>query len=99
MINKTDKREFYQVGENGKNVSGGQRQKIGIARALYKNSEVIILDESTNALDEINEKNMIENILKLKNKTVILVTHNLNNLKSFDQIFKIQDKTLKKFNL
>ena len=42
---------------------------------------------------------MIDNILKLKNKTVILVTHNLNNLKSFDQIFKIQDKTLKKFNL
>ena len=75
------------------------RQKIGIARALYKNSKVIILDESTNALDEINEKKIVENILKLKNKTVILVTHNLSSLKSFDQIFKIQDKTLKKFNL
>ncbi len=99
LINKSKEKEFYQVGENGKNVSGGQRQRIGIARALYKDSQILILDESTNALDDISEKKIIDNISKLQNKTIILITHNHNNIKNFDQTFKIDDKTLKKFNL
>ena len=99
LVNESEKKEFFQIGENGKHVSGGQRQKIGIARALYKDSNILILDESTNALDKLSEKNILEKILKLKNKTIILITHNHNNLKNFDQIFKIEDKRLNKFNL
>ena len=70
IVNKS-KKEFFYITEDGTNVSGGQRQKIGIARALYKdNSSFLILDESTNALDEINEQKVLKNLIELKNKTI-----------------------------
>ena len=96
FIKKLPKKEFSKVGESGRDVSGGQRQKIGIARALYKNSNILIFDESTNALDELSEKNIVENILKLKDKTVILITHNLKNLENFDKTYVINDKKVNK---
>ena len=77
-----------------KKISGGQKAKIGIARALYKNSSLLIFDESTNALDENNEKIIIENILILKNKTVIFITHNLNNLRKFDKILELKNNKI-----
>ena len=67
LKNNTDK-EFFQIGEFGKRISGGQKQKIGIARAIYKDASLIIFDESTNALDEKSEKNIVNNILSLKEK-------------------------------
>ena len=79
-----------QVGENGVQVSIGQAQRISIARALYNNPDIIILDEATNSLDEISEKIIFENLHKLKKtKTVILVTHKEDNLKYCDDIIKL----------
>ena len=70
--------------------SGGQRQRIGIARAIYNLKEILILDEATNALDEKIEKEIFENIYKLrKSKTVIIVSHNINNFKHCDKIYEI----------
>ena len=64
------------VGERGAGLSGGQRQKIGIARAFYRKPSLLVLDEPTSALDDNSKKNISDLILRLKNKkTVILVTH------------------------
>jgi ABC-type bacteriocin/lantibiotic exporter with double-glycine peptidase domain len=93
IISQKEK-EFTIINEDGNNVSGGQRQRIGIARALYKNANILILDESTNALDEESEKTIVENILSLKEKTVIFITHNVNNLERFDKILKIKNNQL-----
>ena len=67
------------ITENGKNISGGQRQRIAIARALYKEADLIILDEPFNELDEASELMLVKHFKKIagKGKMVILITHNL----------------------
>jgi ABC-type bacteriocin/lantibiotic exporter with double-glycine peptidase domain len=87
------------IGEKGSKLSGGQKQRIGIARALYKNPEILILDEATSALDPSNEKIIINNIKKINNITALVVSHNPNTLKICDNVYKIENKTLKKINL
>ena len=77
------------VGELGNNLSGGQRQRIGIARALYFDRDVLILDEATNSLDQLTEQKIIQNICKLKNKTIIFVTHKQSLLKYCDIVFDL----------
>jgi len=74
------------LGEFGHQLSGGQKQRIGLARALYKNRNILILDEATNALDEENERKIINNILKFyEKKTVIAITHNIYLYEFFDK--------------
>ena len=74
------------VGENGTKVSGGQIQRIGIARAFYKKPEILILDEPTNSLDKENENKIIETLKNLKNEiTMVLVSHNEEPLKIADE--------------
>jgi ABC-type bacteriocin/lantibiotic exporter with double-glycine peptidase domain len=69
------------MGEFGKKISGGEKQRIGIARALYKKSEILILDEATNALDLKTEKKLLKNLkIYCKNITVIFITHKKENL-------------------
>jgi ABC-type bacteriocin/lantibiotic exporter with double-glycine peptidase domain len=76
------------VGGGGVLLSGGQRQRIGIARAFYKNSNVIILDEATNALDYETEKRIIKSINDIKYKvTVIIISHRFNTLQGCNKIF------------
>lgn len=77
----------------GKDLSGGERQRIAIARALYKPSEVIILDEGTSALDRITAKEVIQNIIECSGEdgTVIFVTHRLEAVEEFDLIFEVKD--------
>ena len=84
-----------KLGQSGNHVSGGQLQRIGIARSLYKQSEIYIFDESTSALDDQAEKKMINLIKKIsKKKPVIIVSHNLSNLKICNKVFCLKDKNL-----
>ena len=85
------------AGENGSNLSGGQKQRIGIARSLYKQSPVIILDEATSALDNLTESKIIENILKDKEKTILMVSHSIHSVKKCDLIFEMHEGSIKSF--
>ena len=96
FLNNFEEKELSHLGEFGSKVSGGQRQMIGIARAIYSERPIIILDESTNSLDEKNEKNIIENILSLSDRTLIFVTHKIENLKNVDEIYKLDNHRLYK---
>lgn len=83
------------IDTNSKEISSGQRQRIALARFFYNLRDILIFDEATNALDEDNEKAIIENILNLKtNKTIIIVSHNKNNLKNCDKIIEVKNNTL-----
>ena len=85
------------VGEKGVRISGGQQQRIGIARALYRNPEILILDEATSSLDHETEKKIMESVEVLKKeKTVIVVTHRLNTVKNCDKIFFIENGKVSK---
>ena len=78
------------VGDEGAKVSGGQRQRIGIAASLYKDSEILILDEPTSSLDPETENNIIDNILSLKgNKTIILISHKQSIIDKCDKVLKL----------
>jgi ABC-type bacteriocin/lantibiotic exporter with double-glycine peptidase domain len=80
----------YKVGERGVMLSGGQRQRIGIARALYTNASVLILDESTNALDGLTEQELVATIMRLRGRyTIILIAHRLSTVRSCDVIFEL----------
>ena len=76
-----------KIGQDGQGVSQGQRQRILIARVVYKNPQYIFLDEATNALDANNEKAIVENLSEFyRGKTVIVVAHRLSTVKHADQI-------------
>tara|TARA_B110000027_G_scaffold48106_1_gene52721 strand:+ start:1125 stop:2852 length:1728 start_codon:yes stop_codon:yes gene_type:complete len=77
--------------QDGQNISGGEKQRIGIARALINDPELIILDEATSGLDYETENNILKTIKKLR-KTSIIVSHRLNALKNCDKIYLIKNK-------
>ena len=83
------------IDTNSKEISSGQRQRIALARFYYNLRDILIFDEATNALDEDNEKAIIENILNLKkDKTIIIVSHDKNNLKKCDKIIEVKNNTI-----
>ena len=78
------------VGEKGIRISGGQQQRIGIARALYRDPEILILDEATSSLDQATEKKIMESVNFLKKtKTLIVITHRLITVQNCDKIFML----------
>jgi ABC-type multidrug transport system fused ATPase/permease subunit len=90
-------KEDLLVGERGFKISGGQAQRIGIARALFLGSNILIFDEVTSSLDNQNEKEIIKTIYSLKkDKIIIIISHNKDNLYSCDQIFEIKDMSILK---
>lgn len=80
------------IGDEGQNLSQGQKQRILIARAIYKNPPFLFFDEATNALDASNEKVIVENLSGFyKNKTVVIVAHRLSTVKNADNIIVLDD--------
>jgi ABC-type multidrug transport system fused ATPase/permease subunit len=76
------------IGERGVRLSGGQRQRVGIARALYRDPDLIVLDEGTSALDNLTERAVMESIHSMaQRRTVILVAHRLSTVRDCDKIF------------
>ena len=95
LINYSPQKENTQVGERGMLLSGGQTQRIALARCLYKNPEILILDEATSSLDEINEKKILESIKQLKGKkTIIIVSHRDSTLSFCDRIMYLSKNKL-----
>lgn len=79
------------IGENGANLSGGEKQRIALARILIRNPEILILDEATANLDSICEKSIINAVEKLSDKTIITIAHKLSTICHCDKIF-VMDK-------
>lgn len=93
FIRKMEKGYDTPTGENGNLLSGGERQRISIARAILKNSPILLLDEATASLDienELSVKQAIANLLKEK-KTVVMIAHTLSIVKNADQILVVSD--------
>jgi len=81
-----------EVGEKGIKMSGGERQRVAIARLFFDESRIVILDEATSAMDNITEKKVMGNILsKLGNKTIIIIAHRIDTIKDVDKIYVLND--------
>ena len=81
-----------RIEEGGNNFSGGEKQRISIARAILKDAPIVILDEATSALDPENERDILEAIHELtKNKTVIMIAHRMNTLQKADHIIALEN--------
>lgn len=97
LLKKLPKGLNSQIGESGSVLSGGQKQKIILARSLYKDADFIVIDEGTSALDSLSEKVIMNHFInKIKNKTIIIVSHKINLLKKVDKIIFIQNGKIEK---
>jgi len=84
-----------EIGERGVRISGGQRQRVALARAFYHNRDILIMDESTSALDPGTEHEIVKEIQKYKGKrTVITIAHRLSTLQHCDRIYELQNGTI-----
>ena len=80
------------IGENGSQISGGEKQRLALARALFKQSEILVFDEATSSLDQENEIAILKLIESLKkDKTIIMISHNANLINFCDTIYKVID--------
>lgn len=97
MVNSLNRGINTMVGDRGARISGGERQRIGIARALYNNPEIIIFDEATASLDIELEKEVIKKIKKAyKNSTIISVSHRKVPIMFSDKIYKVENSKISK---
>ena len=95
FIEKFPEKGNFIIMNNGSNLSIGQKQRIGIARALYRKPEIIFLDEPTSSLDELNELAILKTIEEIKkDSTVIMVTHKYKNIKNFDKLLEFKNGDL-----
>lgn len=97
FINNLPNKMQTRLGDKGNNISGGQIQRISLARALYRNSEILILDEFTNQLDNVTEKKILSTINNLKKeKTIIIVSHKNEPMQLCDTVYRIYDQKIDK---
>ena len=94
-----EKGRDYRCGENGCNLSGGEKQRISIARALINKSQLLLLDEATSALDNETSIVITNNLLEIANTTKIMITHRLDEeiLNKFDEIIVMKNGKIVEF--
>lgn len=92
MVNNLENGLDSQIGEKGQLLSGGEKQRLAIARVFFEDAKLVILDEATSAMDNITEQQIMKNVLeRLNNKTVIIIAHRLNTIKNVDKIYVMKD--------
>ena len=85
-----------ELGERGIKMSGGERQRVALARLFFENTNIVILDEATSAIDNITEKEVMTNIMtNAKDKTLIIIAHRLENIKNVDKILVLSNGEIK----
>ena len=87
----------HKINYGGSNLSSGQKQRIGLARALYFKPNILFLDEATNSLDKNTEKKVFENLQLIKNLTLIVIAHKTVNEKFFNERYMLKNKKLIKY--
>lgn len=98
-VDKKDNGWDTVVGENGSKLSGGQIQRLGIARALFKDPQILILDEATSGLDGETEEKLLNNLLNIKPKlSIIIISHNKKILKICNKVYNIFDHKIKEIS-
>ena len=98
FIKSLPSKEKTLIGNNGIKVSGGQHQRIGIARALYRNPKIFVMDEATSALDYKTEDNIMRDLnLKNTDLTAIIVSHRSRAVKNCDLIYYLENGRIKDF--
>ena len=81
-----------EIGEKGTCLSGGEKQRLALARLWFEDSELVILDEATSAMDNLTEENVMKSVMqKMKDKTVIAIAHRLNSIVGFDRIILFRE--------
>ena len=96
FVNSQSKGIDTIIGEKGIRISGGEIQRLALARALYVNPDIIILDEPTSSLDKTTESKILNILKELSTKqTIIIVTHNLDNLNYCDRVIELQNNRIK----
>ena len=85
-------KEHTKIGEAGVSLSGGEKQRLLIARAVYKNPDFVFMDEATSSMDTIMEKNIMNNLKDfLQNRTAVIIAHRLSTIKNADNIIVMSD--------
>ena len=95
FINKLENGFKTKIGENGVKLSGGEKQRLSIARAFLKKSKIILLDEATSSLDSETEEKIQKAInILTKNKTTIVIAHRLSTILNSDQIYVLESGSI-----